>query len=97
MRRMRKRKNRDKRGKEKLGNALDEMERVRTTDRGGRKKYRWVGHQLLNEKSPVVEVVVHSEVARLIDVSQQPHLAAHVTHSVSLYKYSRKKEHETDV
>lgn len=67
------------------------MGRVRTTDRGVRKKYRWVGHQLLNEKSPVVEVVVHSEVARLIDVAQQPRLAAHVTHSVSLYKYSRKK------
>lgn len=92
MRRIRKRKNRDKRGKEKLKrNALDEMGRVRTTDRGGRKKYRWVGHQLLNEKSPVVEVVVHSKVARLIDVAQQPRLAAHVTHSVSLYKYSRKK------
>lgn len=89
MRRMRKRKNRHKRGKEKL---WFEMERVRTTDRGGRKKYRWIGHQLLNEKSPVVEVVVHSEVARLIDVAQQPRLAAHVTHSVSLYKYSRKKE-----
>ncbi len=56
-----------------------------------KKVYRWVGLQLLNKKSPVVKVVVHSEVARLIDVAQQPRLTVHVTHSVRLYKYTSKK------
>ncbi len=56
-----------------------------------KKVYRWFGLQLLNKKSPVVKVVVYSEVARLIDVAQQPRLAVHVTHSVRLYKYTSKK------
>lgn len=64
---------------------MDKKGGVRKTDRCGRKEYLWVAHQLLDEKSPVVEVVVHSEVSRLIDVAQQPRLAAHVTHSVRLY------------
>lgn len=48
--------------------------------------YRGVGHELLYKESPVVEVIVHPEVARLIDVTKQPCLFVYVTHSVRLCK-----------
>lgn len=33
--------------------------------------------ELLDEQLPVLEVVVHPEVARLVDVAQQPGLVVH--------------------
>lgn len=39
--------------------------------------------KLLNEQFPVLEVIVHAEVAGLVDVSQQPGAVIHLTNPVA--------------
>lgn len=41
--------------------------------------------ELLDEQLPVLEVVVHPEVARLVDVAQQPGLVVHQTDPVGFW------------
>lgn len=41
--------------------------------------------ELLNQQFPVVEVIVHAEVARLVDVAQQPGAVVHLTRPVGFW------------
>lgn len=43
-----------------------------------------VSVELLDQQFPVLEVVVHPEVARLVDVAQQPGFVVHLTNHVGL-------------
>lgn len=45
--------------------------------RQDRETHLVVAAELLDEQLPVLEVVVHPEVARLVDVAQQPGLVVH--------------------
>lgn len=49
------------------------------------KFYLGVGVQLLNKQFPVLEVIVHAEVARLIDVAYQPCAVIHLTNPVGFW------------
>lgn len=59
------------------------------------KFYLGVGVQLLNQQFPVLEVVVHAEVARLIDVAYQPCAVIHLTNPVGFWDTTQQQNIKT--